>query len=60
MQCVSCLWIELSSCHVCILVFDENFACQPTKPWSSLVEGDEKLDRPNSQTTMNVLQNFWV
>ena len=22
------------------------------KPWSSLVEGDEQLDRPNSQTTM--------
>ena len=24
----------------------------PTYPWSSLVEGDEQLDRPNSQTIM--------
>ena len=23
-------------------------------PWSSLVEGDEQLDRPNSQTTMEL------
>ena len=25
-----------------------------THPWSSLVEGDEQLDRPNSQTTMEL------
>ena len=24
----------------------------PNLPWSSLVEGDEQVDRPNSQTTM--------
>ena len=36
------------------------FKCLPT--WSSLVEGDEQLDRPNSQITMefavHVLLNF--
>ena len=26
----------------------------PAKPWSSLVEGDEQLDRPNSQTTVEL------
>ena len=24
------------------------------EPWSSLVEGDEQLDQPNSQTTMEL------
>ena len=24
------------------------------RPWSSLIEGDEQLDRPNSQTTMDL------
>ena len=32
-------------------------------PWSSLLEGDEQLDWPNSQTTMecsmHVLHKFW-
>ena len=35
------------------------------KPWSSLVEGDEQLDRPNSQTCMEwysvcIAYFFWI
>ena len=29
-------------------------ADESTEPWSSLVEGDEQLDRPNSQTTVEL------
>ena len=38
---------------------------QRHRPWSSLVEGDEQLDQPNSQTTLELCHEcvalfFWV
>ena len=37
-------------------IYAPAFAQTPgiANPWSSLVEGDEQLDRPNSQTTMKL------
>ena len=31
-----------------------------TLPRSSLVEGDEQMDRPKCQTSMELCHNFWV
>ena len=39
----------------------QRLACQllpMSSPWSSLVEGDEQLDQPNSQTTLELYHAY--
>ena len=37
---------------------DRNKELVSGRSWSSLVEGDEELDRPNSQTTMKLCHAY--
>ena len=40
------------ACAAYFLILQHNSI--PLEPWSSLVKGDEQLDQPNSQTTMEL------
>ena len=55
------IWSEKTGLGAFATIFNRNFKIQDnetgndqTNPWSSLVEGDEQLDRPNSQIFMEL------